>query len=756
MYLNWSIKQLLLMYYQPTVFRSTNALLTQFPIFSEWRARSYYMIKMLPLNICTSLIILILSGSLWSEFQSSFDWPKAFTAMLIGCLFGCVFGVTFAISGGVIGGIALGTSLGFTIGTSAPTSSPDIVLLKTVIAVGISGGAAVAVAIGRDIYASLKICWGLALSVGISSGIILLHFGSLFALKGALLTVGGVISVFFVTFFRIPTYPIDYILSLLISFRLIYSPQNRLKTWQLHPISWNETVWLRVPRLTTCLIHLIMHHRQSGLDILTFVSAQRPLQRKAAAEALIELALFDLRIATLSDIVETRAKIAWIHSKENMLPPQLMIGITTIESIAAHIEPYTATRGHYRRIKIIDNALNVLKTATKTLIARQDLLSSRVLEALQSWHPILQLEYDCLLLDSRGLKEIPQIYNFGKPLRTDEAAIFAGRKDIVLELENTLMGDSFPSAVLVYGSRRMGKSSLLNHLPRLLSKNFWVVNIDCQFACADNSLPVLIFNISRAITERAAEHGLNILALARAQLSEDTIHVFDTWLIHLRTLLPKGVRILVCFDEYEAINLGFQAENKWAAVFLNYTRHIQQYNSTIILLFSGVKSFVSLGPEWTTRFVSARPLRVGFLTADELIPILTCPVPDFNLRYDPGALEHLLELSAGHPFVTQALARELVDLLNDQMRHTASILDVDIAADKCVISAENYFANLYFDAKPEGQRLLHDLLTDTRVEPKQLTLESRLQDLSILNLNGDIAIPLFAKWLRSRIGKTSI
>ena len=46
------------------------------------------------------------------------------------------------------------------------------------------------------------------------------------------------------------------------------------------------------------------------------------------------------------------------------------------------------------------------------------------------------------------------------------------------------------------------------------------------------------------------------------------------------------------------------------------------------------------------RFVSVRKVRVSFLQREALVPIRRRPVPEFDLAWEPGALEALLDATA--------------------------------------------------------------------------------------------------------------
>ena len=82
-------------------------------------------------------------------------------------------------------------------------------------------------------------------------------------------------------------------------------------------------------------------------------------------------------------------------------------------------------------------------------------------------------------------------------------------------------------------------------------------------------------------------------------------------------------------------------------------------------MFIGAHTFAELGPAWTDRFISARRVRVSFLSPQEVRPLLTHPIPDFEMTYVSGALETLLHCTRGQPFLTQAVAFELVEEATD-------------------------------------------------------------------------------------------
>src|SRR5207302_8398112 len=145
------------------------------------------------------------------------------------------------------------------------------------------------------------------------------------------------------------------------------------------------------------------------------------------------------------------------------------------------------------------------------------------------------------------------------------------------------------------------------------------------------------------------------------------------------------------------------------ADFLDAFRHALHHRARLVLIFTGAHTFEDQGPQWTDRFLSAWRLRVSFLTREELIPLLTDPMPRFDLplsdprprftmTYAPGALDRILDAANGQPFLTQAIAFELVQFLNEQQRAQATLADVETAIARALVSAGEYFANVWLDA----------------------------------------------------------
>ena len=209
-------------------------------------------------------------------------------------------------------------------------------------------------------------------------------------------------------------------------------------------------------------------------------------------------------------------------------------------------------------------------------------------------------------------RDIPNPFVFGNPVGESHADVFTGRRDLVRLVEASLLGAEHPPTLLLYGARRMGKSSILKQLPRLLVPGFVSADLDCQNPAVGESPATLLRYLSRAVGDGLRRRAAGVESLTPQQLEREPYAAFDAWLDRVERALPAGARLLICLDEYE--KLQHVVDAGWGGKLLDALRHTIQHRAHITLMFVGAHTFAELGPMWTDRFISARRLRVSFLT----------------------------------------------------------------------------------------------------------------------------------------------
>jgi hypothetical protein len=320
-----------------------------------------------------------------------------------------------------------------------------------------------------------------------------------------------------------------------------------------------------------------------------------------------------------------------------------------------------------------------------------------------------------------------------------------GRQDIVAEIEECVLGSRQPPALLLQGPRRMGKSSILKHLPRLLGLTFAPGLLDCQNPAPRESLPRLLEELSKSITSALQRRNVTLSPLTLDALAASPFSAFDGWLNTVERELPPGMRVLLCLDEYESLQCA--VKQGWGLELLDYLRSLIQHRPRVVLMFTGAAAFEQQGPEWTSRFINTRRLRVSFLARADALLLLTTPGPALN--YEPGVQEKIVDATGAQPYLTQAVAFELVSHLNQHRRTTATDEDAEQAIRRALVSGSEYFANVWNDAREDGQALL---LALARQEPLPDLPQARswLRSQDVLTDAGHFAVPLVERWVREQ------
>ena len=554
--------------------------------------------------------------------------------------------------------------------------------------------------------------------------------------------------VFGLLYFRLITYPFDGVLSVAAYVVARQRPEGVARAWRWCPVAWNEVIWLPLPFVGKLLALLVQQDREEGFRQIAFVAAERSLQRRAAVAALAEIAISDLQVGSVSEMADAADKLNWTTDAPVGLPTELTVALPRFDRTAGHVGQYLALHSAYRRGEALDSAIQEVEALQRSLIAALGKAAPRLLHMANEWRRLLEAERENLRAQAEATREIPNPFVFGNPVAETEHNVFTGRRDIVRRVEESMLGTAQAPTLLLHGPRRMGKTSILNQLPRLLGPDFAPATVDCQSPAVIGSAATLLRYLSRAVSGGLRRRRVTIGPLTASALDPEPFAVFDEWLDNAEQAMPERMRILLCLDEYERLLAALDAG--WGAEFLDYLRHTIQHRLRVVLMFSGVHTFEELGPAWTDRLISARRVRVSFLTREEVIPLLTEPIPEFDMTYAPGALEAIIAATNCQPCLTQTVAFELVQFLNTQQRKEATPHDVEEAIARALMSGGEYFANVWSDAGEQGQAILRAL---AKGEKPQDFPEARrwLREQDVLNDAGAFAVPMVERWVRKRM-----
>ena len=376
----------------------------------------------------------------------------------------------------------------------------------------------------------------------------------------------------------------------------------------------------------------------------------------------------------------------------------------------------------------------------------------------------------------QDIGNIDNPYKPGQHLSLKDS-LFVGRRGLAKELEGALSLGGRRPTFLLNGERRMGKTSVLQQLPRLLGSRYISVFYNLQesgaYASTEAFLGTLAVGIQNEMNTRAMSVEplqFGFLQEKRRASSPAAYRYFEQWLARVETMLEREQRtLLLTFDEFEILEEAEQKKYMDIRLLLNWMRSIIQFHPRIALLFSGTKTFDEMGKlaelDWTGYFINVQMLRVSFLHPDEARHLITKPTPDFpgETIFPTDVVEIIITETGCHPFLVQAVCSALITLLNVERREQSTCGDVPGAVEKTLEAWQGHFANLWNRTDNAQRACLQALLVEQRAGQTQLAQRTRLDEKTLRTamqtlLRRDlilrdqdetyrIAVPIFRQWM---------
>lgn len=439
-----------------------------------------------------------------------------------------------------------------------------------------------------------------------------------------------------------------------------------------------------------------------------------------------------------------------------LLPDLKHIAHETGNAIAQDL-PVQRERGLERCISSLDRI--------RTRVAELDVATENAnswQEVVDHWQTILRDAIETRVRAAPRL-ELIQPFQSGTPLRPDRAHLFKGRERLAEDIVRRAHGPGRPPLVL-HGPRRCGKSSLLLNLARLVPDDLLPVYVDLQNQAMMNSEGDFCYGLVRAAT-RDLRGKINDLPIAdRATFQANPYPALEDWLDALSSKL-EGRRILLCFDEFEKLGEAM-VRGKVREPLFDEMRHMIQHREEISFVFCGAQTLDELGPKWTSYFINARPVEILYLEPDEARELLEDPDPAFDLQYESGVIDRILELTCCQPYLLQLIGEAMVIVAQ---RHDVRWIDqalLDEALAGALPAGVIYFSELWKETTgttPEevaaGQTVLRLIassrpLPEALNEPMEKALNRLLRYHVLTKRDGaySIEIPLVARWIREQQG----
>jgi tetratricopeptide (TPR) repeat protein len=315
-------------------------------------------------------------------------------------------------------------------------------------------------------------------------------------------------------------------------------------------------------------------------------------------------------------------------------------------------------------------------------------------------------EWTVRLYGESEFKEVPNRYApYAEGGPVDDPEMFVGRGHLLDRLEASLSGASGSKCVVVFGQKRAGKSSLLEHLRRRLAARRNCVAIQFSLYEIGPALDEATFfykilrGISDALEDRR-DDGSWYSQFAPPTLEEMKTHptvrfheVMGTLIRGMRRAGDKEQhRLVLLIDEFtevykqirkHIIPEGFM--RAWKAVVE------KRYFASVLV---GQDIMPAFKASFANEFGVTEDIRVTYLSEGDARRLIEEPVGAD--RYAGNAVTRILGLTAGSPFYTMMLSSRLVDYMN--RTRSAVVTEADIAAvEQEMISGDRRLTKDKFD-----------------------------------------------------------
>ena len=524
------------------------------------------------------------------------------------------------------------------------------------------------------------------------------------------------------------------------------------------PIYWDEIIIYPLPFLTDFLVMLTEANRDKGIAEIEFLSTNRPTQRKAAFNALLQITIKDLsELESIKKRSNSSGNLSFLSSFESFLPKEFSKTLRVVEDISIDARNYLNSSSDFNKLKNLNNIESDIHDLKNSLIATKGPVGVKFHSLAEKWSLIVEEEKKQFTKSNAdNFGEIPNPYIFGNPVKVDNSGrLFVGRKDVVDLIKSNLTSSiSQKPSLFLYGRRRVGKSSVLINLPTLLEKQYISVYIDFQDPKYGESQTSFCYHLSKVICDSLNDRGFPSEYLAIGSFQNNPFTALGSWLDQTEELLKKESKlVLICFDEYEKIEQCILKDSLTTAV-LDELRNIIQHRKYFVILISGSNELRELQLNWLDYLINTKMIKIGYLSKDDARILITNPIDDFTLNYEDGqygeAVNQIINLTNCQPYLTQAVCFELVNYLNSQSRKEASVEDVNLAAKRVLASANAYFDYIWNIECTDSERdFLHQMIENNYNEGNKKEIDSLLRR-EIIEKEGSVykfKVELMKKWI---------
>ncbi len=274
-----------------------------------------------------------------------------------------------------------------------------------------------------------------------------------------------------------------------------------------------------------------------------------------------------------------------------------------------------------------------------------------------------------------------------------EEALFFGRENVLAWAREVLGARGTKRVVVIQGSHRIGKSSLLNQLKRHLPQSVFLIDLS---AAKEDRLSSLLWRVATGMASSLREEkGSRFSEPEVNDFLSNADYFHETFLPQVYKAL-KRKRLVLAFDEITALEDG---EGRLREAFYAYLSILMESDLNLSLVLA-LEEWPDNPPGF---FGEAFRWRLGPLDDDASRELMIEPARGV-LEYDYHAVRRIVELTSGHPYFIQLLCHVVFERCAAEGRVT--VRDVEGAVGEAIELGSSYLERVWNDSSPEARIVL--------------------------------------------------
>lgn len=266
-------------------------------------------------------------------------------------------------------------------------------------------------------------------------------------------------------------------------------------------------------------------------------------------------------------------------------------------------------------------------------------------------------------------------YIAGAPVLDDE--MFFGREKLMARILNVLHHNS----LMITGERRIGKTTFLYHLKGALETDeatdyhFFPVFTDLQGVPEHGFFHAVMADVVDALALSPATLAALHYREEGAYDGRDFSHDLQGVIAELKTRTRRNVKLALLIDEVDVLNEYSERINqRLRGIFM------KTFSEHLVAIMSGVgikRAWKSEGSPWYNFFDE---IELASLSREDAEALIRRPVEGI-FRFEPEAVESIIEASERKPYVIQKFCIHAVNRMLEHDREVVRLEDVEAVRD---------------------------------------------------------------------------